>query len=430
MAQLLPSFLNSVTDMYTARMLRIYIVLAVAFLIIVLQAAFFDDTAIYTVATEVTEDGDVIQKPELVSLTEHRKRAKAGGPKVRVDDPVFNFGRLDPLTAHQHTFVIHNDGTEPLELTEGPTTCKCTVATLKDGAVPPGGKVGVVMQWNTGRDLVYSHTATIYTNDPRQKVVKLKLEGRVEVLLRCQPERLVFSRVDPGETPSASTVVYSQAWDQFEISQVAPSLSGMECSIAETTADEREAVGATAARRLTVTLPEDLPEGYFTIPIEITAQNAGHPQQREEPAGTATATGGSDTAKCELAVEGKILRRLSVYGPDIDTQGTIMMGRVPEGTGARVKLLLKVRDEQKTLRVQKIETLPKSLDVRLVPYKASARREAGLYHLYVELPKEAPVFRLPPDKHGHLRLDFDHPRVPHLELAVDLIVPPRSAPGF
>ncbi|MFW6114181.1 MAG: DUF1573 domain-containing protein [bacterium] len=416
--------------MYTIRIFRIYIILAAAILAIVLQASYFNDTTIYTVATEVTEDGDVIQKPKLVSVKEHRKRAEADGPRVRVDNPVFDFGRLEPLTTHQHTFVIHNHGTEPLELRKGPTTCKCTVATLKNGAVPPGGKVGVLMQWNTGRDPVYSHTATIYTNDPRKKVVTLKIKGRVEVLLRCQPERLVFSRVEQGKTPSASTIVYSQAWEQFDISQVSPSLPGLECSIEETTPDERRMVGANAAHRLTVTLPPDLPEGYFTIPVEITARHTGSAKGSEERPGTVTAEQASGRGKCKLTVNGKILRRLCVHGPDIDTQGAIMMGRVPEGKGARVKLLLKLRDEQKELRVRSIETLPKSLDARLVPYQVDGKKELGLYHLYVELPKEAPAFRLPPGKQGYVRIDFDHPRVPRLDLAVDLIVSPRSTPAF
>ena len=49
------------------------------------------------------------------------------------------------------------------------------------------------------------------------------------------------------------------------------------------------------------------------MPVQIAA--AGHETAQAE-------------ADCELAVQGKVLRRLSVYGPDIDVNGTVMLGRV------------------------------------------------------------------------------------------------------
>ncbi len=122
-----------------------------------------------------------------------------------------DFGRMDPLTMQEHAFVIRNVGDAPLELTEGPTTCKCTLATLSQRIIPPGGKALALVKWNSGRDLAYAHSATIYTNDPLNKVLQLSIQGNVLALFRCTPEQLVFSRIAPGETPSATAVVYSQA---------------------------------------------------------------------------------------------------------------------------------------------------------------------------------------------------------------------------
>ena len=238
------------------------------------------------------------------------------------------------------------------------------------------------------------------------------------MLLRCEPAQLVFSRVTPGESPSASTLVYSQVWDQFQLPDIQSSLSGLRHSLEPATEQELESLGAKAAYRLTVTLPDDLPQGYFTIPVQLAAH--GKEAQSDSP------TPHKLEADCELMVQGKVLRRLSVYGPAVDTEGTIMMGRVAQGQGAKLKLLLKMRDEQRELPVRSIETLPKSLQVRLEPYKTDRPNDAGLYYLYVELPKDAPTFRLPPNRRGHVRIEFDHPRVPVLELPVDLIVTPKS----
>ncbi len=387
-------------------------------LAILAQASCFNDADVYTATTEVTDEGDVIQKPRLVSIDQLRQEAKSSGPRARVDRPVHNFGRLGPLTTHEHTFVIRNDGDQPLELTEGPTTCKCTVAHVTNDSVPPGGKAYVKLQWNTGRDTEYSHSATIFTNDPHHRLLRLRIKGQVQVLLRCEPAELVFSRVAPGETPSASTLVYSQVWDQFHLSKVTPNRPRVTYAIEEATIAEKRSLRAKTAYRLTVTLPDDLSTGYFTIPIHLTAQR--------DATSRSPAVANHDDADCELMAQGKVLRRLSVYGPNVDAQGTIMMGRLPQGRGAHIKLLLKLRDEQRDLAVRSIETVPDSLQVRIEPYQVRSKKNLGLFHLYVTLPKDAPTFRLPPNKRGHLRIEFDHPRASCLDLSIDLIVTPRA----
>ena len=379
-------------------------------------ASCFQDPDIYTAHTEVTAEGRVVKTPRLVSVKQLRREAAAPGPRVHVEGAAHDFGRLDPLTTHQHAFVIRNVGDAVLELSEGPTSCKCTLASLTHHSVAPGEKTTAVVHWNTGRDREYSHSATIYTNDPRNKVIQLKIKGEVQVLLRCEPEELVFSRLDPGETASATTLVYSQVWKQLDVSEITPSRPGVTYTLDEATPEETQTLGATSARRLTVTVPDDLGEGYFTIPVHILARGGNNPDATD--------------ADCELTLQGKVLRRLCVYGPDIDVAGTIMMGRIMQGEGASLKLLLKIRDVQKTLPVRKIETVPESLQVRVEPYEQNDQQDAGLYHLYVDLPKDAPTFRLPPDKLGLIRIQFDHPRAASLKLPVDLIVAPREAHGF
>ena len=39
------------------------------------------------------------------------------------------------------------------------------------------------------------------------------------------------SRVSPGETPTATAVVYSQVWDELELDPLVPPVPGMICSV-------------------------------------------------------------------------------------------------------------------------------------------------------------------------------------------------------
>ncbi len=87
---------------------------------------------------------------------------------------------------------------------------------------------------------------------------------------------------------------------------------------------------------------------------------------------------------------------------------------------------MKLRDTERNLPVKHVESTPSFLHVWVEPYKTDDSKELGLYYLHVEVPKDAPTFRLPPDQRGMIRIEFDHPRVTKLELPVDLIVTPRD----
>ena len=206
------------------------------------------------------------------------------------------------------------------------------------------------------------------------------------------------------------TVVYSQVWDEMELEPILPTDNGLTCTIDEIDPGQKEALRASAGRRITVTLPPDLPEGYFHAPLVLRGRPRGGSAEQ--------------SADCELAVEGKVIRRLSVYGPEIDVHGTVDLGRIRQGNTAHVRLMLKLRDPERNLTVKRIETSPSFLRVSIEPHHTSDSVELGLYYLHIEVPKDAPTFHLPPTERGLIHVEFDHPRVAALDLPVDLIVIP------
>src|SRR5947209_20165588 len=90
----------------------------------------------------------------------------AGKPKAVAVEPVTDVGTVAKGDSVTHDFVIKNEGTAPLEITQVRPACGCTVASF-DKTIAPG-KTGVV---HTVVDTVtfngpIAKGVTVYTTDP------------------------------------------------------------------------------------------------------------------------------------------------------------------------------------------------------------------------------------------------------------------------
>ncbi len=375
-----------------------------------------DSTEIYTVETRVTATGAVLKRPKVVMRRQLLRAAAAPGPRASLSCPVHDFGQMDPLTQGTHAFVIENTGDAVLELRQGPTTCKCTLSKLERTVLEPGESAKAIVTWNSGRNAHYRHQATIFTNDPRNQAITLTIQGRVRVLLGCEPAELVFSRIAPGQMREATTIVYSQNWNAMKLTSVHAAMRGWNWHVESASDRALDSLRAKCGYRLTVSSPKGIQPGYFMTSVSLEAEQLNAPEG-ERP----------ETGRCELAVSGKALRRLSVSGPAIDATGKVSFGCVTKGKGARVRLLMKIRDDLKTLAVRHVQCAPAFLKVLVEPYKKNGAK-IGLYQLLIDVPKDAPTFYLPPNELGNIQITFDHPRVKQLTLKVDLEVMTPSSP--
>src|SRR5262245_1226983 len=83
-----------------------------------------------------------------VGGTSHAPQGKIGPKAVVVNGERHDFGTMDRNGHGQHTFLLRNDGDEPLSLTTGQTTCKCTTFAAADDKVEPGKTAEVRLEWN------------------------------------------------------------------------------------------------------------------------------------------------------------------------------------------------------------------------------------------------------------------------------------------
>jgi hypothetical protein len=231
------------------------------------------------------------------------------------------------------------------------------------------------------------------------------VSGDVLVHVGANPPELVMSGIHPGRSESVTTVVTSQVWDRFEIEKLTSSLEGHRWTVEPATETHLEQLKAKSGQQLTIHLPNSLPQGEFNhwVRFQLT------PSQ-------------GDSKMYELPLRGKVLRRVAVYGPGIDMSGTVSLGVIPSQQGRRRRLVMKVRDPQPNLHVDRITCHPEFLQVKVTPYPAKVTSTKGLYYLDIEVPKLSPISRFQSSEAGEVAIQFDHPRIEDLKLRVDFAV--------
>lgn len=337
----------------------------------------------------------------------------SGGPKAVIEKSEHLFGIIDPCEEVAYTFVIRNEGRAPLELARGSTSCKCTMSDLPEQAVPPGGKLAVRVSSKVHqKEGDFHHTATILSNDPKNPKIPLSLRGTIRTYLGAHPPSIQIPACKRGVATTGSVVVYSQVWDRFELGPIQASLPELTWRIEQAEADALDALGARSGYRIYVTIPPTLPEGKFGQWLQVTATPKGNDAGRAEPRTLA------------LDITGTVLGKVTVEGPRVDVNGVLQIGTVRSGEGARERLLLKFRVDDPSSAIQRIETTPDFLRVRVLPSNPKAAT-LGLYQIDVEVPGDAPPSSYLGETMAEIRIITNVPKLPVVKVPVAFAVTSR-----
>jgi hypothetical protein len=332
-------------------------------------------------------------------------------PKAVLDETVHDFGFLDPSEKCEHAFLIRNQGEAPLQLSRGPTSCKCTVSDLPEQAIPPGTAARVRVASKLAKESGdFSHRAVVFTNDPDNSKLVLRLQGTVRTCVGADPPRIVLSGMSRKESKSVEVTVYSQVWESFDIGEISSTLEGLTWKVGPADAQSLAKLDALSGYRLHVTLPAGLQAGEFWHELSL-------------PITPADESAKARTFRLDIA--GTVLSRISIFGPKLDARKIVRLGTIPQGQGVHERLTMKVRDDHRRLVIRRVETEPDFLCVRVAPFDAE-REELGLYRIELEVPPDAPAsdyFTEP----GEIRIVSDHPKLPVLSLSVAFAVAPRTA---
>src|SRR5690606_5301912 len=141
-------------------------------------------------------------------------------------------------------------------------------------------------------------------------------------------------------------------------------------------------------------------------------------------------SGGEDPGELEfeLPLQGKMRRRLSLYGAAVRSSGFLDVGEVRQGVSKSIRVHLKVRDPDQNLQLDRAELSPSFLTATVSPQPGweSGQPVPGLYDLVLTVPADAPVCSyLADDRMGQVRIVSKHPRLPETALGIRFVVLPQ-----
>ena len=135
-------------------------------------------------------------------VPEPSKSYEAGGPApvIKAPQSIHDFGTTWAGPMLEHTFVIKNEGPEPLEILKVRPTCGCTIAGVYPQVIKPGESGEFPFKLNSSKLRgKYEKPITVYSNDPVTPQFKLKLRGECNRRVDIMPTGANFGKLTGKE---------------------------------------------------------------------------------------------------------------------------------------------------------------------------------------------------------------------------------------
>jgi len=335
-------------------------------------------------------------------------------PKLVVEgDTVHRFGEMELATSGSHTWTFRNLGGYPLEVVQGESTCKCTIAGVEQNKIPPGESAEITLNWTIkGRNPFFRQSAQILTNDPELRRVDLVAEGTITDTVRAVPAYL--SARKPRQQPRTfQTKVFCMRTDDFEI-------TGHRFSNKELAsffdvdvqplgdANLLRSWGARGAVDVTITVRPGLPEEAIQQNLILLTNLPQRPEVM---------------VQLSLAAD----QAISLFGKGWNAEyGLLDLGDVRSDVGLKRKMRIMIRGADETdFELRVVETDPEFLHVQTG--EPERKGNSLSVPLVIEVPPGTPAGSYVGGSQGRLgevRLETNHPAIPEWSFSVRLNVLP------
>jgi hypothetical protein len=106
------------------------------------------------------------------------KKEKVNGPVARYDLTTLDMGDIEQKVPKTATFVLNNDGNEPLIIVTAQASCGCTGLQYEKEPILPGKSANISATYNAANAGNFLKSITVKTNASDQPVV-LSIKGNV-----------------------------------------------------------------------------------------------------------------------------------------------------------------------------------------------------------------------------------------------------------
>jgi hypothetical protein len=329
-----------------------------------------------------------------------------------VGGAAYNFGEMDRHAEGEHEFVFKNEGSTPIGLRKGQTTCKCTMSEMKDGELLPGESMPIKLTWNakTGEADFSQSAEIITTNYPAQPIIRLHVYGKIIDALRTDRGNLTLGSLSTSENATGKFKVFAYRGDEpLEIVKhefTAPDRS--EFFTVEyrplTTEEVAAESGARSGVEVTVRIKSGLPLGAIGQAIRLS-------------------TNLPNTSPLTVAIEGRVVGDIMIVGAGaISDQNMIRLGDTASAVGktANFHVLVKGPHRQDTtLKIAAVE--PEGGLQAVLGAALTDNPQVTRYPLTITIPVGAkPVTNqgLQSGEAGVIRIATTHPQIPEYVIIV------------
>jgi hypothetical protein len=191
-------------------------------------------------------------------------------PKIVCAEPTYHFGELNNTKDVEHTYILKNEGDLSLEIRQVRPSCGCTVASISQKTIPPGGQAEVSARLSLrGRQGPQHKTISVESNDPKQPMLVLNLEGTAIEELRVQPNQLFFGRITADSSVTSTVEITVHGTNVMKITKTESSTSNL-TAVTESSPDGR-------TFRVSVRTQPPLPRGAFHGNVRVETDHSKYP---------------------------------------------------------------------------------------------------------------------------------------------------------
>jgi len=290
-------------------------------------------------------------------------------PNIQFEERVYDFGIAGQQEKITHNYKFKNVGKGELVIKSVRAPCGCIATLVTSKRVPPGvtGVIKVTFETRKYKGKL-TKSIFVYSNDPDEPKIELKISGVVKTDFALKPEFLHFGDVEKGETVTKTLKLIQVGQEQLTLNRVEAAREYFSTSISSFK-DERH-----KGFKIDVSLKPSAPVGRLMEVITLHTNLKRHP-------------------RIDVPVWGNILGRIRVKPQRLS------LGLIKKGSYSPKKIEVKATD-QFDFKIVKVES-----NVPFLSTKVSEVKKSKRFEITLKVDKKAPAGRL----RGQISIYTDDP---------------------